>query len=157
MMKSLTPSRLLAFALVCAPLTTWSQGRSFLGAGAQVAENFDWTSGGTVQNLAWVQNADQAWALPGTTQMGWYASFNADPAMFAITNGTTNTGGGMLSNFFYVSGDTDRSLGGRPTNAGGPLILALRLTNASDQTLTRFSISYAAEVTQQRDAAVSNT
>jgi hypothetical protein len=148
---------LLILALAFAPPAAWSQGRPFLGAGAQVSENFDWTSGGTVQNLAWVQNADQAWALPGTTQKGWYASFNADPAMFAITNGTTNTGGGMLSNFFYVSADSDRSLGGRPTNAGGPLILALRLTNVSDQTLTRFSISYATEVTQQRDAAVSNT
>lgn len=152
-LRNLTAVSIVALAL---PTLLSAQGRAFLGPGAQVAETFDWSSGGTVQNLAWEQNADQTWALPGTTQKGWYARFNDDPAMFAITNGTTNTGGGMLSNFFYTSGDNDRSLGGRPTNAGGPLILALRLTNVSAETLNSFSIAYAAEVTQQRDASVSN-
>jgi len=150
-------SLLLTLAACSAAVTTFGQGRPFLGAGAQVAENFDWTTGGTVLELPWVQNSNQSWARAGTSQIGWYASFNSDPSQFAISNGTTNTGGRVLSNFFYTSGDLDRSLGGRPTGSNGPLILALRLTNTSDQTLTGFSIGYAAEVTQQRDASVSNT
>lgn len=148
--------------LLLVPLFTFctvlvGQGRAFLGPGAEVRETFDWSAGSTLQGLAWQQNADQDWALTGTTQHGWYAGFNDDPASVTIGNGTSNNGGGVLSNFFYVSGDTDRSLGGRPTGGGGPLRLALRLTNTSDQTLSRFTISYAAEVTQQRDASVTNT
>ena len=146
---------LVPLLVLCTGL--YGQGRAFLGPGAEVRETFDWSAGSTVQGLAWRQNADQDWALNGTTQRGWYAGFNDDPASVTIGNGTSNNGGGVLSNFFYVSGDTDRSLGGRPTGAGGPLRIALRLTNTSDQTLSRFTISYAAEVTQQRDASVTNT
>jgi hypothetical protein len=146
-----------AIALLALPAAALADGRAFLGSGAQVAETFNWTSVSTTTGLAWEQNADQAWALPGSTQKGWYASFNAAPGSFSVGNGAVNNGGGILTNFFYTSTNPDRSLGGRPTGSGGPLILALRLTNVSDQTLTRFTISYAAEVTWQRDANVNNT
>lgn len=148
---------LLILTTIFVALTLHGQGRSFLGAGAAVTESFDWTSSSTLQGLTWEQNSNQPWALPGTTQTGWYAAFNDAPSSFSINNGTANNGGGMLSNFFYTSGDTDRSLGGRPTGGRGPLFLALRLTNASDQVLTEFTISYAVEVTRQRDSAINNT
>lgn len=156
-MKHIILPALLAGLFCIQTTTTTAQGRDFLGAGAEVAESFDWSSSSTVTDLAWVQNANQSWALPGTTQVGWYAGFSGDPSSFMIGNGTSNNGGGVLSNFFYTSGDTDRSLGGRPTGSRGPLIIALRLTNVSGQTLSEFTISYAVEVTRQRDAAVNNT
>ncbi|MCD8483272.1 MAG: fibronectin type III domain-containing protein [Verrucomicrobia bacterium] len=130
----------------------------YAGSGQVHVETFNWTTGGTQQNLTWQQNVErQSWAREGTSQIGWYASFTNPPTSFAITNGTANNGGGMLSNFFFTSTEENRSLGGRPTGGAGPLILALRLRNEGSTTLTEFTISYALAVTQQRNAAVSNT
>lgn len=130
----------------------------YAGSGQVHVENFNWTLGGTLQNLTWQQNVErQSWALEGTSQLGWYASFTNPPSSFSINNGTANTGGGMLSNFFYTSTEENRSLGGRPTAGAGPLILALRLRNMGTDVLSEFTISYALAVTQQRNANVNNT
>jgi hypothetical protein len=128
--------------------------------GSTYGQNFNWTTGGTEEGLTWTDNAASQPAtnwVPGASSLGWYASFNAAPSSFAVTNGFNNGGGGRLSNFFYVSADTNRSLGGRPTGASGPVILGLRVTNTTGATLTEFSLAYALEVTQSRDAAVANT
>lgn len=149
----------LATALLAAPLSPQLASQvPYVASGQVYSQNFNWTTGGTVQNLVWQQNTErQTWALQGTSQLGWYASFDQPPTSFAITNGTANNGGGMLSNFFFTSTEQNRSLGGRPTAGAGPVILALRLRNDSPHTLTEFTIGYALAVTQQRDANVSNT
>ncbi len=127
-------------------------------AGGTYSQNFDWTTGAAT-SVTWVDNAaaqtTSTW-VTGASSLGWYSGFTGTDT-FQPTNGTANNGGSLLSNFYFGSDNTDRSLGGRPTAGNGALILGLRLTNTTGVTLNSFTLGYALEITNQRDASVNNT
>lgn len=150
-------TKLITFASLLAATSAFAQ-VSYTTSGATYSQDFNWTTG-TGSAVGWVDNAatqTHANWVPGASSLGWYSGFTGTDT-FNATNGTDNNGGSLLSNFFFVKEDADRSLGGRPTGGAGGLILGLRLTNNTGATLSEFTLGYALEVTNQRDATVANT
>ena len=124
--------------------------------GGTYSQNFNWTTTGNSTSEVVVWTSDAA-TQPFTTvnwvgnSTGWYAGSNAqDSSNIRAGNGneSSNTGG-RINNFYHVSGDTDRSFGGRPTGTV-PMNLALRLNNQTGVTLTEFTLGYRLEVTYWR-------
>jgi hypothetical protein len=146
--------RLISLSGLLATSTAFAQ-VSFDTVGGTYSQNFNWTTGAT-DSVAWTNNAATQPAtnwVSGASSLGWYAGSNSvsNATNFQVGNGNQAANAGIaVNNFYYTSGDTNRLLGGRPTAGGGPVVIAMRLTNNTGVTLDSFDLSYDLEVAGTR-------
>jgi hypothetical protein len=162
-MKILQTRYLIPVAAAAALATTAQAQVIYNTVGATYSENFNWSTGGNnTASAAWISNNATQSVASGVTwtgnSTGWYAgNATQDSSQIRVGNGNDSNNAGLtINNFFFNSGDTDRSFGGRPANTV-PLVMALRLTNNTGITLTQFTLGYRLETTQWRANGVHAT
>ncbi|WP_432800030.1 hypothetical protein [Poriferisphaera sp. WC338] len=114
-----------------------------------MSENFD----GPAQSAATLTWTDD------TSISGWYVHKSADPAgpitQYRVTSSGSSTGI-RLYLWRNSSSSTDFSLGSKPATDTGAMMMGMRISNNTGQTLTSFTIGYTGEQWYKSTATQNN-